>query len=231
LEEIMKRPQYSPRITKTAVLSRDILERNQIPYLLGGGLAVREYGHPRVSSDVDFYIMRHDADRALNALAEAGFRIRRSDPEWIFQAWKKRTRVDLIFNITSGIDMNRAVMSRGERRYVEGQLFNVISQEDLLAIKISIQYENRPDWWDAASIIQRHWESLDWNIVISYSKVTPAKFLAFFLWSISEARDGTRPIPAWILDKLWQDVGRRIPELPVDKGFIVAQREDWQVTA
>ncbi|MDD3927749.1 MAG: nucleotidyltransferase [bacterium] len=225
----MKRLQYSPRITETAVLARDILEGNEVPYLLGGGLAVREYGHPRASSDVDFYIMRQDADRALDALSEAGFRTRRSDSEWIYQAWKKRTRVDLIFNITSGIDMNETVMSRGERRDVEGHQFVVVSREDLLAIKISIQYENRPDWWDAASIVQRHWETLDWDIVISYSHVTPAKFLAFCLWSISEARDGTRPIPAWMFDALWQEVGKHIQELPVEKGFIKAKREDWQV--
>ena len=45
-----------------------------VPYILGGGLAAWARGGPPTEHDVDFFVREHDAERALEALVEAGMK-------------------------------------------------------------------------------------------------------------------------------------------------------------
>ena len=50
------------------------LEAERIPFLLGGGLGCWARGGPPSSKDVDLMVKKEDAERALDALADAGMR-------------------------------------------------------------------------------------------------------------------------------------------------------------
>ncbi len=50
------------------------LRDNEIEFALAGGLAVSARGGTESSHDVDFILHRDDAKRALDLLADAGFR-------------------------------------------------------------------------------------------------------------------------------------------------------------
>src|SRR2546423_15450501 len=63
------------------------LQRREIPFVLGGGLAVWAGGGPKSEHDVDFMIKADDAERALGALAEGGLRTERPPGGWRYQAW------------------------------------------------------------------------------------------------------------------------------------------------
>ena len=48
------------------------LQRQEIPFVLGGGLAAWARGGPKSEHDVDFMIKPEDADAALDAMESAG---------------------------------------------------------------------------------------------------------------------------------------------------------------
>ena len=51
-----------------------VLKDADVPFVLGGGLACWARGAPKTEHDVDFLVRPEDAERAQQALAEAGMR-------------------------------------------------------------------------------------------------------------------------------------------------------------
>lgn len=63
------------------------LQRHEIPFVLGGGLAAWARGGPKSEHDVDFMIRPQDADAALEAMDQAGLRTERPPEGWLYKAW------------------------------------------------------------------------------------------------------------------------------------------------
>src|SRR2546423_15203284 len=57
-----------------------------IRFALAGSIAVYAHGGPDTDHDVDFLVKPEDADRALEALAEAGFPVHRPAGGWLHKA-------------------------------------------------------------------------------------------------------------------------------------------------
>jgi hypothetical protein len=54
-----------------------ILQQSGIPFVLGGGLSAWARGGPKSEHDVDFLLRPEDAERALAAFEEAGWKTTR----------------------------------------------------------------------------------------------------------------------------------------------------------
>jgi hypothetical protein len=79
------------------------LQRHEIPFVLGGGLAAWARGGPKSEHDVDFMIKPEDADAALDAMEHAGLRTERPPEGWLYKAWHDNgALVDLIFAPSGG---------------------------------------------------------------------------------------------------------------------------------
>ena len=63
-------PELIDSMKRAAAALRDA----EVPYMLGGGLAAWARGGPPTEHDVDFFVRRQDAERALEALVEAGMK-------------------------------------------------------------------------------------------------------------------------------------------------------------
>src|SRR5205085_3079940 len=74
-----------------------ILRENEIPFLLGGGLAAWARGGPESGHDLDLMLKEPDAERALAALEQAGLRGERPPEGWLYKAWDGDVLVDLMF--------------------------------------------------------------------------------------------------------------------------------------
>jgi hypothetical protein len=74
-----------------------VLKQAGIPFALAGGFAA--YAHGGISSDhdVDFLLRSQDAERALEALAAAGFVTERPPEDWLVKVWDDGRLVDLIY--------------------------------------------------------------------------------------------------------------------------------------
>jgi len=115
----------------------ELLNRNQVKYLIVGGYAVAFHGHPRYTKDIDIWILmeKSNAENILKTLVEFGFsdlEITENDlvsPEVVIQLGYPPNRIDLITEV-SGLTFKDCY----EKRVivdVEGVKINFIDLESL----------------------------------------------------------------------------------------------------
>jgi hypothetical protein len=94
-------------LKKVAGLLRDA----DVPFLLGGGLAVWARGGPETAHDIDLMLRQPEAERALRLLAAAALRTEQPPEGWLYKAFDGEVMVDLIFG-PSGQPIEDAVFER-----------------------------------------------------------------------------------------------------------------------
>lgn len=139
-----------------------VLERERIPYLLGGGLGCWARGGPPSSNDVDLMLRREDAERALAAMAAAGMPTERPPEQWLFKAWDGEVLIDLIFE-PSGMRITDEVLERGEELSVAGMYVRVMAIDDILVTKLLALDEHSADYTNLLLITRALREQIDWG--------------------------------------------------------------------
>lgn len=176
-----------------AVLARAVeaLERAAIPHALMGGLASAAIGRPRHTHDIDLFVWPEDAERALETLGEAGFRVERTDPEWLYKAFWGDAMVDVIFRSKGDITFDREMGERAVPTLIEGRRVAVLSAEDQVVIKALANSEHAPrHWHDALAILAG--VELDWAYLLRRARPHLPRTLSLLLYALSE----DIPIPA-----------------------------------
>ena len=143
-----------------------------VPYMLGGGLAAWARGGPPTEHDVDFFVMPADAERALEALAEAGMKPERPPEGWLLKAWDGETMIDLIYSPMGG-DVDQSYFERAETIEVAAQRLPVASLGDVLATKLLALSEQEPDMASVREIARSLREQIDWDIVRERTAASP----------------------------------------------------------
>ena len=121
-----------------------ILRDEDIPFVLGGGMAAWARGGPPTEHDIDFVIREQDCDRALDACAAAGLRTAVPPEGWLVKVWDGDTLVDLIFRPT-GLDIEDAFAS-SEMLNVHAVVMPVLAVDDLLLTKLFALTEHNLDY-------------------------------------------------------------------------------------
>src|SRR5690606_10816523 len=141
------------------------LQRAAVEYVLMGGIASTGLGRPRWTHDIDVFVRPTAADAALPALAAAGFDTERTDPVWLFKAFKHGMLVDVIFHSTGGFYLDDEMVGRAVEREFLGHRVRLIAPEDLLVIKAAVHDERGPrHWHDALGVISVN--EIDWSYVL-----------------------------------------------------------------
>src|SRR4051812_37960278 len=91
------------RFNKTLFDTVDSLVTEGVDYALIGGVAASGLGRPRPTHDIDVFVRPEDAEGALESLARYGFKTEKTDPMWLFKAWKNDILVDIIFKSSGDI--------------------------------------------------------------------------------------------------------------------------------
>jgi hypothetical protein len=148
----------------TDSLKRSIaaLERQEIPYVLGGGLGCWARGGPPSSNDIDLMLKPEDAERAQAALAEAGMRPETPPEQWLRKAWDGDILIDLIYE-PSGMTIDDEVIARGEEMSVEAMQIRVMDLDDILVTKLFALDEHSADYRDLILITRSLREQIDWD--------------------------------------------------------------------
>jgi len=157
-----------PTLKKAAAALRDA----GIPYLVAGGVASWVRGGPSTDHDLDFLIRPVDADRALDTLADVGFRPEKPPEEWLFKAWDGDVLVDLIFS-PAGLDVDDELIERGEEREVEAMTMRVLSAEDLLVSKLMAMTEHSINYRSCLEIARALREQIDFGDVRRRTEGSP----------------------------------------------------------
>src|SRR5215217_1107897 len=132
-----------------------------VPFLLGGSLASWARGGPETRHDLDLMIKREDTERALAALTAAGMRAEDPPEEWLVKVWDGDVLVDLIFS-PKGLQIDDAVIARGEEMSVLSMQMRVMAIEDVLITKLMALTEHNLRYGALLGIARALREQVDW---------------------------------------------------------------------
>jgi hypothetical protein len=166
------------------------LERQDIPYLLGGGLGCWARGGPPSSNDIDLMLKPEDAERAQAALAEAGMRPETPPEQWLRKAWDGDILIDLIYE-PSGMRIDDEVIARGEEMSVEAMQIRVMDLDDILVTKLLALDEHSADYRDLILITRSLREQIDWAQLRERTAASPFAAAFFTLAEGLEISPGT----------------------------------------
>jgi hypothetical protein len=150
-------PAIEASLKKAVAALRDA----DIPFLLGGSLAVWARGGPETRHDLDFVIKPEDADRAMAALADVGMRPETPPEEWLQKAWDGDVLIDIIY-APRGLEVTDEVIERGDMLHVVGITIPVMAIEDVLATKLMALHEHELDYTGLLRIVRAVREQVDW---------------------------------------------------------------------
>ena len=148
------------------------LREADVPFLLGGSLASWARGGPETRHDLDLIIKPEDAERALEALQEAGLRPERPPEEWLLKAWDGDTLVDLIY-CPKGLPVDDDLIARGEELSVLGMDIRVMALEDVMATKLMALTEHSLRYESLLQIARALREQIDWQAVRARTQDSP----------------------------------------------------------
>jgi hypothetical protein len=147
---------------KTAV---GVLQAEEIPFVLGGGLAAWARGGPKSEHDVDLLVRPADAERALQVLERAGMRTERPPEGWLYKAWHSNgAMIDLIFDPVDG-PVTDEIVERSPVMDVMAVRIRVSPLEDLLSTKLFVLTEQELDFSDVLELARAVREQIDWDEV------------------------------------------------------------------
>lgn len=157
----MGKNEVAPELTDSLKRAVAALEDQGVPYLLGGGLGCWARGGPPSSNDIDLMVKPEDAERAQQALAEAGMRPETPPEQWLRKAWDGEILVDLIFE-PSGMRIDDEAIARGDELSVMAMQVRVMDLNDILATKLLALDEHSADYGDLLMITRSLREQIDW---------------------------------------------------------------------
>jgi predicted nucleotidyltransferase len=148
------------------------LQRAEVPFLLGGGLAVWVRGGPETEHDLDLFVRPEDAERAREVLADEGMRTEKPPENWLYKAWNGEVLIDLIFS-PSGEKITDEHFRRGEHLEVNAVRMQVASLEDVLVTKLLALAEHEADFEPVLEIARAVREQVDWAQVRARTAESP----------------------------------------------------------
>jgi predicted nucleotidyltransferase len=161
MAEGLGKSEVAEELTESLKRSVAALQEQGVPYLLGGGLGCWARGGPPSSNDIDLMVKPEDAERAQEALAEAGMRPEDPPEQWLRKAWDGEILVDLIYE-PSGMRIDDEVIARGEEMSVEAMQVRVMDLDDILVTKLMALDEHSADYRDLILITRSLREQIDW---------------------------------------------------------------------
>jgi predicted nucleotidyltransferase len=167
------------------------LRAAQVPFLLGGSMAVWAHGGPPPVNDLDLMVREADAERTLEALARAGMRTEHPPEEWLVKAWNGEVLVDVIHN-PRGLPITDEVLARGRELHVCALRVPVMALEDVLTTKLLALDEHRLDYAGLLQIARAVREQVDWELLRARTQDWP--YAAAFLTLVERLE--VAPAPA-----------------------------------
>lgn len=150
-----------------------VLQRADIPFVLGGGLSAWARGGPRSEHDVDFLVRPGDVDTALGAFEDEGWETARPPEGWLVKTWHPNgALVDLIYNPASGPITDEQI-ERAPLAEVMAVRIHVSTLEDVMVAKLVAMTEQEPDFGPVLEWARALREQIDWSAVEARTEASP----------------------------------------------------------
>ncbi|MFL5834359.1 MAG: nucleotidyltransferase [Solirubrobacterales bacterium] len=178
MAENLGKSEVAEELTDSLKRAVAAIEEQGVPYLLGGGLGCWARGGPPSSNDIDLMVKPEDAERAQEALAEAGMRPESPPEQWLLKAYDGDILIDLIFE-PSGMQIDDEVIARGDKLSVMAMNIRVMNLNDILITKLMALDEHSVDYGDLILITRSLREQIDWARIREETASSPFA-VAFF---------------------------------------------------
>jgi len=177
------------------------LEREQVPFVVGGGLAAEAYHLRETINDIDLFVRPADAPRALRALADAGFYTWIEDPRWLYKGILDGVTVDIIYESTGVVHVGDETFRRARWIEFDHTSVPIMPPEDLFVMKAAAATPSAPKHWlDAISLLAH--QAMDWQYLATLGSRNPRKVLQAILHAY---QDGVH-VPSFVFVQLAQDL-------------------------
>ncbi len=194
-------PELAARFNKVLEDVVEAMEEARVRYAFIGGIASSGLGRPRTTRDIDLFVTPEGAEVSLRALARHGFRTEKTDPVWLYKAFKEDILVDVIFKSKGDIYLDSEMYERMTIAEFHGKRLRLVAPEDLLIIKAVAHSEWTPSHWHDAIALLSH-ARLDWEYLIRRARRAPRRILSLLLY----AQSNDIGVPNFVIHRLYQDV-------------------------
>lgn len=183
------------------------LRRLGTRFLLGGGFALATHiGRWRNTKDIDFYILPHDREAAVDALTRAGFVDYYSrlpyDRNWIYRSTCAGVIVDLIWAMANQrAQVDESWMQDAPEVEIRGEALMVIPMEEFIWCKLYILQRDHCDWTDVWNLLYAAGEEVDWRRLLRrLDEDWPLlkALLTMYCWLCPERADR---LPQWLQNR------------------------------
>jgi hypothetical protein len=181
-----------------------ILTEGQLPFLVGGALALRSYaGIIRHTKDLDLFARPQDYPRILEKLAAQGYRTELTDPQWLAKVFAQDDYIDVIFGSGKGFGpVDDAWFTHAIDGEVFGSPVRLIPPEEMVWSKAFIMERERYDGADIAHLLRARGAEMDWVRVLRRFGPNWRVLLShLILFGFTYPSERSR-IPAWVLAQL-----------------------------
>ncbi len=153
---------------ETETFYRNVLQKMSatgIPFLVGGAYAFAGYtGIVRHTKDLDLFLSPQDCQRALDHLAQAGYRVEMTDPIWLAKIFFRDAFVDFIFRSGNGIsEVDAGWFDHAKSANLFDVPVRLCSPEETIWSKAFIMERDRYDGADVAHYLLVWGEQMDWE--------------------------------------------------------------------
>jgi hypothetical protein len=184
-----------------------LMNRRKIPYAVSGAFALHEHtGIWRNTKDLDLFLPSADANRALVALKDEGFKTEVADEIWIAKAHRNGYYVDLITGMNNAaVQVEASWIERALHYVLFGVPSRVLAAEELVASKIFVARRERFDGSDICHLIYRSGPRLNWGHLLRLvtQRGDHSELLFFYLVLFKYVYPGsTHLVPLWVWEEL-----------------------------
>lgn len=164
--ESLERPRRRRRRPHRRVLA--FLAEQPIPFLVGGGHALRHYtGHVRGTRDLDLFVRRADAGRLLDALGSLGLETDLTFPHWLGKARLGSECIDVIYSSGNGVAaVDEEWFEHAVPATVLGVRVQLSPPEEMVWSKAFVMERERFDGADIAHLLLARHARLDWRRLV-----------------------------------------------------------------
>jgi hypothetical protein len=141
------------------------ITRSGIPFLIGGGYALRHYTKGvRGTKDLDVFVRRRDALVLLRTLSTAGFKTDLTFPHWLGKARIAGDHIDVIYSSGNGLaDVDGDWFDHAVSATVLGVPVRLCPPEEMIWSKAFVMERERYDGADISHLIRACHGQLDWR--------------------------------------------------------------------
>jgi hypothetical protein len=164
---------------------RDLLKRTGValkqagvPFALCGGYAAWVRGAPEPDHDADFLVTAADAQRAAEALADAGLEVVEPAEDWLVKVVRREVFVDVLWR-ACGRPVETDLVGRAEVLPVLSVQMPVLAATDIVVTKLLALDEHYCDFSRLLPVARALREQVDWDGVRAQVEGNP--FAVVFL--------------------------------------------------